>query len=350
MSAVNRILARARSGEEGWLIIEIMIGAVTLIIAGLAIYAGLDRASSASGRNRNRSVASFLAQQDQERLRSLDTTALTGYIKTPNVQTINVGGNNYTVKSTVQWANDSNGTSTGCASTTAVATYLRITSTVTDPTNKNGPVSTGQPAISPFRPGRCRGADRRPIGHDRRAGHTGDPRRGAGAQRHDRHERLRPVRLPARDQLARVLLGHRLRGQGRQQRDDQQAADGRDGLVVGHPVHVRQGRGDPGRVQGPDRTANTARGRGFTVFQGNWLGNQEKSLFTGTGASDMRVRDGAERAARVDLADDLFPFTSSLQRSGPAPATQAKPTLASDIRAATVTPAPRSAEPRVPPT
>jgi hypothetical protein len=124
--------------ERGWLMVEIMIGAVALIISGLAIYQGLDGASSASGRNRNRSTAAFIAQQDQERLRALDASALNQYVKSPVTQTVTVQGINYQVTSQVSYAS-TNGTAS-CTSASSLTTYLKISSTVVDPSNKNGPV------------------------------------------------------------------------------------------------------------------------------------------------------------------------------------------------------------------
>jgi Tfp pilus assembly protein PilV len=128
-----------RADESGWLIVEVMISAVVLILAGLAIYSGLDGASSASGRNRNRTMAAVLAQQDQERMRSMDTSALAAYIRTPYVQAVDVGGRTYSVTSTVAYVNDSTGAS--CTSASTLASYLKISSTVADPTNKNKPVT-----------------------------------------------------------------------------------------------------------------------------------------------------------------------------------------------------------------
>ena len=62
-------------------------------------------------------------------------------------------------------------------------------------------------------------------------------------------------------------------------------------------------------------TANTARGRGMTVFQSNMSGNQERSWFTGTGASDMASAT-AQNGGTFTTPTILFPFTSSLQRLG----------------------------------
>jgi len=142
--AFGRISARLANEERGWLIVEIMIGALVLVIAGLAIYNGLDAASKASGRNRNRSVASYLAQQDQERLRTMDAATLSGYSST---RTVTVAGTKYTVKSSATLVNDDTGT-ISCTNSSSTAQYLKISSTVTDPTGQNGPV-TQDSLVSP---------------------------------------------------------------------------------------------------------------------------------------------------------------------------------------------------------
>lgn len=124
------------SEEDGWLIVEIMIGALVLVLGALAIYSGLDGASKTSGRNRNRSVASYLAQQDQERMRTMDATALSNYSRTV---TITVAGVPYTVISNSTYVSDSSG-SVSCTNSSTTAQYLRLRSTVYDPSNQNAPV------------------------------------------------------------------------------------------------------------------------------------------------------------------------------------------------------------------
>jgi type II secretory pathway pseudopilin PulG len=124
------------SQEEGWLIVEMMIGAVVLVLTALAIYSGLDASSKASGRNRNRTVASYLAQQDQERMRTMDAAALASYT---NTRTVTIAGVPYRVDSTSTLVNDSSG-SISCTNKSATANYLKITSTVYDPSGRNKPV------------------------------------------------------------------------------------------------------------------------------------------------------------------------------------------------------------------
>jgi Tfp pilus assembly protein PilV len=134
---LNALLGRVRRGEEGWLIVEAMIGAVVLIIAGLAIYNGLDGASKASGRNRNRTVAAYLAQQDQERMRTMDAAALSNNYT--NSRFVTIASVKYTVNSAATPINDSTG-SVSCTNNSSSAHYLKITSTVSDPSNQNAPV------------------------------------------------------------------------------------------------------------------------------------------------------------------------------------------------------------------
>jgi hypothetical protein len=134
----SRLSDRLRLREEqGWLIAELMMGALVLIIGGIAIYNGLDGASKTSGRNRNRSIAAYLAQQDQERMRSMDAAELSnGYT---NSRLVTVDNVNYTVNSSAAYVNDTSG-SISCTNSSSTAQYLKITSKVIDPAAKNAPV------------------------------------------------------------------------------------------------------------------------------------------------------------------------------------------------------------------
>jgi len=122
--------------ERGWLIVEMMIGAVVLVVGGIAIYNGLDGASKTSGKNRNRTEASILAQQDQERMRTMDATALSNYSR---VTTVQVGALKYKVTSTASYVSDSSG-AVSCTNSSTTAQYLKISSSVEDPTGQNKPV------------------------------------------------------------------------------------------------------------------------------------------------------------------------------------------------------------------
>jgi type II secretory pathway pseudopilin PulG len=113
--------------ERGSMLIEVMVGAVILAIATTAVLDGLDGAQSTGGRNKARSVAAALAEQDQERMRSMKVTDLPGYSKT---RTVTVRGIDYTVKSSVTWAIDSGGV-VSCTNNATTSASLRIVSEVT---------------------------------------------------------------------------------------------------------------------------------------------------------------------------------------------------------------------------
>ena len=132
----HALFARLRGEQDGWLIVETMIGAVVLVIGGIAIYNGLDGASKTSGKNRNRTEASILAQQDQERMRTMDATALSNYSRTAFIQ---VGNLKYKVISAATFVSDTSG-ALSCTNASTTAQYLRIRSTVEDPTGQNKPV------------------------------------------------------------------------------------------------------------------------------------------------------------------------------------------------------------------
>jgi len=301
---INRLNVRR---EDGWLIIEIMIGAVVLIIAGLAIYQGLDGASKASGRNRNRSVASFLAQQDQERLRSLDTTVLTGYIKNPLTRTVSVGGNNYSVTSNVSWANDTNGVSTGCASATNVATYLKISSTVTDPTGKNG-ATTLDSLLSPRSD---QGGAAVQI-----VDHTGT----TGVQGVAVNLDEAPALSDTTDANGCAQFGF-LRGTnwhvsfaqpGYVDKDGNNAMTSKPITVVTGASSVTQFQYDLGgaiTASFKDLASGGVTARGLTVFQSNMSGNSERSWLTGTGLTD--TASAIASGGTYTTPSTLFPFSST---------------------------------------
>jgi type II secretory pathway pseudopilin PulG len=128
--------ARARlQPERGSVLIEVMVGAVILAIATAAILDGLDGAQATGSRNKARSVAAALAEQDQERMRSMVVLDLVDMIGTPQTRTVTVRGVDYTVKSTATWAPD-NGGVISCSNNTRTASNVRILSEVTAPATR----------------------------------------------------------------------------------------------------------------------------------------------------------------------------------------------------------------------
>jgi hypothetical protein len=112
--------------------VETLVSAVVLIVIALATLAAVDRAQTTSAIGKGRSVASSLAEQDQERLRSLPAPSLSNYrLNHASTRQVAVGGLNYNVASTVDWVRDSTGGTPSCTSDDNQADYMKITSTVT---------------------------------------------------------------------------------------------------------------------------------------------------------------------------------------------------------------------------
>jgi prepilin-type N-terminal cleavage/methylation domain-containing protein len=122
---------RPARSDAGFALIEVVVSAAVLAIISLAILAGIDGATGSTGREKARSVAAVLAEQDQERLRAMPVEQLATYAPAP--APINVDGASYTVGSKVEWVHDSTGGTVSCANDTTQADYLHITSTVTSP-------------------------------------------------------------------------------------------------------------------------------------------------------------------------------------------------------------------------
>ena len=324
--------------ERGWLMVEIMVGTVVLVIAGLGIYQGLDRASQASGQNRNRSVAAYLAQQDQERMRALDTSVLVGYISTPKVRTVAVNGTNYTVTSNVYAANDSQGVSTGCTSAATLASYLKISSTVVDPTGKNGSVKLDS-LLSP-RSDQA-GAAVQIVDRTGTGGVGGVPVTLVEA----------PSLNGSTDSNGCLQFGF-LRGTdyhvsfaktGYVDEDGNNAVTNQPLTVVTGTSSLTQFTYDVGGAitamfRDTTGNTNTARGRGFTVFQSGLSGNQERSFMTGTSLTDAASAT-AQNGGTFTSPMTLFPFTSSYSVwAGTCDAAKPTGTGAGYIRSATVSP------------
>jgi Tfp pilus assembly protein PilV len=123
--------SRLRS-EAGSALIEVMVGAVVLSIATVGLLNGIDGAQSTGGKNKARSVAAALAEQDIERMRAMPVTQLPGY---NNTRTVTVRGVNYTVVSKGSWAVDAGGP-ISCSNISRTAANVRIVSEVTSNATK----------------------------------------------------------------------------------------------------------------------------------------------------------------------------------------------------------------------
>jgi prepilin-type N-terminal cleavage/methylation domain-containing protein len=117
------------SSQSGFALIEVIVSAAVLAMVALAVLSGIDGATHASGRERARSVAASLAEQDQERLRSMTIAALASYDDPPQI--LDVDGIKYTVTSTTKWVRDSTGNAPNCTDANPGSDYVHVRSTVT---------------------------------------------------------------------------------------------------------------------------------------------------------------------------------------------------------------------------
>jgi type II secretory pathway pseudopilin PulG len=134
LRATRKLHARlaARLGdlrdERGSILLEALASAVLLALLTLAVLEAVDGASASSGRNKARSVAAQLAEQDQERMRGMRFIDLSNYNASNPVP---VDGVTYTVASRADWIRDATGGTESCTNDSTQSNYLRIRSTVT---------------------------------------------------------------------------------------------------------------------------------------------------------------------------------------------------------------------------
>ena len=119
------IVSRLRN-DSGFAMIEAIVASVLLVVVALGVLKGLDTAQRSSGREKARSTAAALTEQDQEQLRSFRAVDLANYDYTRDITVNKV---KYTVSSQVDWVRDSTGGTESCNNNTSQADYMRITST-----------------------------------------------------------------------------------------------------------------------------------------------------------------------------------------------------------------------------
>jgi Tfp pilus assembly protein PilV len=110
--------------------IEVLVSAVLVAIMAVAFFGALNGSERVSGVGKLRAESAALAQDDQERMRSMPVTALNNLLQS-NTRT--VAGINFTVESRADWIADQAKAAT-CTTNGGKADYLKITSTVTPAT------------------------------------------------------------------------------------------------------------------------------------------------------------------------------------------------------------------------
>lgn len=125
------VMRRTTTREDGFLLIEVMVSAVVLLVLAMATLQIIDRAGKQAGNDRSRSVATTLAQADQDRIRALKPAALYNFGR--SVQSKTVDGISYDITTDVALTRDKTATGGGTICSdggTAKADYFRVLSTV----------------------------------------------------------------------------------------------------------------------------------------------------------------------------------------------------------------------------
>ena len=136
MGVMHAISRRGRAGrrllasEAGFALIEVMVSAVLVVILAMATLSIIETSGQASSDNRSRGIATQLAQQDQDSMRLMDITDLSGYHVTHPEQTVGGGSIKFTVKSDADFVRDVSG-KVDCSPNSTRAEYVKITSSVT---------------------------------------------------------------------------------------------------------------------------------------------------------------------------------------------------------------------------
>ena len=122
----DRVRSRSAS-EHGFTLIEVLVAALITLIISAGVATALVSATDYTSLARGQTNAQAVAEQDQERLKSMSDAQLTSLHQT---RTVTLGGSQWTVTSTATFLS-----ATGQSSCTSLSTaYFKIASTVTDST------------------------------------------------------------------------------------------------------------------------------------------------------------------------------------------------------------------------
>lgn len=135
----DRERSRAAS-EDGFTLIEVLVAALITLILSAGVATALVSSTDYTGYERSSSQAQAVAQQDQERLKSMTDSQLTALNQT---RTVTSDGSQYTVVSTATFLS-ANGTSSCTSQSTA---YFKITSKVSGGAS-TAPIATVETIIA----------------------------------------------------------------------------------------------------------------------------------------------------------------------------------------------------------
>ncbi|MBA3807764.1 MAG: hypothetical protein H0X28_05135 [Solirubrobacterales bacterium] len=135
-------------GEEGFILIEVIISALLVALIVMGVLTGFDVTNRATAAERTRGAATALAQKLEEQLRGEPIGALNELTSAPRTQTVIVNRTKFTITSRAEYINDSTATAS-CTSAIATADYLQTTTKVTWPSLGTRPAVAASSIISP---------------------------------------------------------------------------------------------------------------------------------------------------------------------------------------------------------
>jgi Tfp pilus assembly protein PilV len=137
-------MIRRAASETGFALMEVLISSVLLAIIVIGTLTAFDSSNRFTSNEQDRSQASTLAQQDEDRLRGLQVSQLASLNST---RTVVLNGTTFTIASTGQFQTDA--TSTSSCGAGGSADYIKTTSTVTWPAMGNTPPVVAESIITP---------------------------------------------------------------------------------------------------------------------------------------------------------------------------------------------------------
>jgi type II secretory pathway pseudopilin PulG len=131
---LRRRLSASQSGDDGFMLIEVVITAFLVGLIVVAVFSGFSVASNTSADQRRHDQAAVLAAQSQEQLRTDPANALEVLEATPHSYMQTLGGTEYKITESSKFINDKTQAS-ACTAPGEVSkqngSYLQVTSVVT---------------------------------------------------------------------------------------------------------------------------------------------------------------------------------------------------------------------------
>jgi len=140
-----RRIADQTEGEQGSILIEVLVSSILLVITAVGVFSAFDAGTRSSAEERHRAQADGLAQADLARLRTMRISSLSNFNQT---KVVTIEKTPYTVESAAEFQTDSTGTAS-CAKGTASADYIQIRSTVTWPSIGSRAPVVAQSLVAP---------------------------------------------------------------------------------------------------------------------------------------------------------------------------------------------------------